>query len=468
MLGGKDPFSPREALMRTSCWPLAAALLLTAAVAHAEPPVVPDTADDEKLLTDAGVKTDGPALVEFFRARVPADVTPEKLAEMVKQLGDDDFEVREKASAALRGLGVRALPALRRAAAGSDAEVRRRAEDCIAATVSGTTAARTGAAARVLAARKPTGGAAALVRYLPFAEDEMAAEEIVGALVAIGAPDGKVDPAVSDALTDREPVRRAAAALLLGRHGSAEQKATVRKMLADADAAIRLRAAQGLLAGREKVAMPALLALLTEAPIDVARQAEDLLQRAAGEAAPATNLGDGKEQRAKCRTDWETWWKEREPKIDLAKADVDLQVVNPAVIAKVTVRRMMDAWFLGDVATAKRLSEAPFSIGGQQKFETREKVDQFLDEVQGRIKMRKPALTYREVVTVDEYLRNTSRSGAKAESDELAALRKVELRVVYMDLGYDGRKESFGVYVRIATGRARVLGLGPLDRRGDK
>ncbi len=455
--------------MRTSRWPLAAALLLAVAVSRAEPPAVPDIADDEKLLKDAGVKTDGPALVEFFRKRVPAEVTPEKLAEMVEHLGDDDFNVREKASATLRALGIRALPALRRAAASSDAEVRRRAEDCIAAAVSGATAARTGAAARVLAARKPAGTAAALVGYLPFAEDEVAAEEIVGALVAVGAPGGKVDPAVSDALADREPARRAAAALLLGRHGSAEQKAAVRKLLADADAAIRLRAAQGLLAGREKAAVPALLALLSEAPIDVAGQAESLLQRAAGEAAPATSLGEGKEQRAKCRAVWEAWWKERASKIDLAKADVDLQVVNPTVLAKETVRRMMDAWFLGDVATAKRLSEAPFTIGGLQKFETREKVDQFLDEVHERIKVKKPALTYRQVVGVDEYLRAADRMGGDGEAGELAKLRKAELRVVYVDLAYNGRKaESFGVYVRVSTGRPRVLGLGSVESRGGK
>jgi hypothetical protein len=448
--------------MRISPRPLAVALLLVAAVARAEPPAAPDTADDEKFLAGAGVKTDGPALVEFFRARVPADVTPEKLADLVKQLGDDEFEVREKASIELRALGVRALPTLRRAAASSDAEVRRRAEDCIAATVSGATAARTGAAARVLAARKPAGAAAALVRYLPFAEDEMAADEIVGALIAVGAPGGKVDPAVSDALTDREPTRRAAAALLLGRHGSAEQKAAVRKLLADADPTIRFRAAQGLLAGREKAAMPPLLALLAEAPIDVARQAEDLLLRAAGEAGPSAGLGEGKEQRAKCREAWEAWWKEREPKADLAKLDVDLQAVNPNALARETTRKMMKAWFLGDVATAKRLADSPFYIGGMQQFDTREKVNQFIDEVNGRIKVKKPVLAFREVVTVDEYLRVATRMGGAAEATELAKLRKAELRVVYVDLTYEGRKESFGVYVRV-TGRPRVLGLGPMD-----
>src|SRR5947209_1838339 len=114
--------------MRALRWPLVAAALLLAAAARAEPPETPDTAEDEKLLHEAGAKTDGPALAEFLRKRVPAAVTEERLAALVKQLGDDDFEVREQASAGLKALGSRALPALRRAAAGRDAEVKRRAE----------------------------------------------------------------------------------------------------------------------------------------------------------------------------------------------------------------------------------------------------------------------------------------------------------------------------------------------------
>src|SRR5262249_53064609 len=147
----------------------------------------------------AGVQADGPSLVEFFRKRVPDEVTPEQLAALVKQLGDDDFAAREKASDRLRALGTRALPALRRALQDADQEVRRRAQDCINVAVSESAAARTAAAARVIAARKPAGAAAALVAFLPFAENDDAADEVVGALVVVGAPGGQVDPAVSGA-----------------------------------------------------------------------------------------------------------------------------------------------------------------------------------------------------------------------------------------------------------------------------
>jgi uncharacterized protein (TIGR03067 family) len=53
--------------------------------------------------------------------------TPTQLAALVRQLGDDSYSKREAASKVLGALGAPALPALRRAAASADPEVRRRA-----------------------------------------------------------------------------------------------------------------------------------------------------------------------------------------------------------------------------------------------------------------------------------------------------------------------------------------------------
>lgn len=53
--------------------------------------------------------------------------TPTQLAALVRQLGDDSYLKREAASRALAALGAPALPALRKAAASADPEVRRRA-----------------------------------------------------------------------------------------------------------------------------------------------------------------------------------------------------------------------------------------------------------------------------------------------------------------------------------------------------
>jgi hypothetical protein len=443
--------------MRMAFCSLLAACLL-AGFGRAEPRS-PDTAEDEQLLKSAGVAVDGPGLLAYFRKQVPADVTAERLAALIGQLGDGDFATREKATAALKGLGGRALPELRRALDDPDPEVRRRAQDCVDALLHGRGPALRAAAARLLRARRPPGACAALVAYLPFAEDEAAADEAVATLVVLGVSDGRVDAAVAGALHDKAPARRAAAALLLGRSGSAGQKDEVRRLLHDPDPGLRLRAAQGLLAGRDKGAVPALLDLLGDGPLEVARQAEDLLDRAAGDRAPRVSLGETKAERGRCRDAWAAWWQANGAKVDLTRADVDLQVFNPTLLARDTARKLLEAWLVkGDLATARRLTEVPFLLPGGvgQAHQTREELDKFLGEVQERARQMKFTVSTRQAVTLEEHFKK----GLGEEAKELTGVRKAELRVVYFVVGVGGHNEDLAGYVRVSGGRARVVGLG--------
>ena len=88
-------------------------------------------AADVKLLQDAGVKTDGPGLVEFFRKQTVSEEQRREVGKLIKQLGDDDFEVRENATKKLTALRHAAAPALRQARNQRDVEVVRRAEQCL-------------------------------------------------------------------------------------------------------------------------------------------------------------------------------------------------------------------------------------------------------------------------------------------------------------------------------------------------
>ncbi|MBY0230678.1 MAG: formylglycine-generating enzyme family protein [Gemmataceae bacterium] len=68
------------------------------------------------------------ATVRFLPGDPPRDKEAEKIAALVKQLGDDDFDKREAAGKALKALGDKALPALLAAVAKADElEARRRA-----------------------------------------------------------------------------------------------------------------------------------------------------------------------------------------------------------------------------------------------------------------------------------------------------------------------------------------------------
>src|SRR5262249_17806642 len=83
--------------------------LTPAAAAEPDPEVV----QAEKTLKDANVATDGPALLRFFRERSLTDADRARLPDAVRRLGDDDFDVREKAAEELLRAGRKALPFLK-------------------------------------------------------------------------------------------------------------------------------------------------------------------------------------------------------------------------------------------------------------------------------------------------------------------------------------------------------------------
>jgi hypothetical protein len=278
-------------------------------------------AQDEQVLRAANVGTDGPALVEFFRKRVGTEAARARARELVKLLGDDSFDVREKASADLVALGRVAMPALREALKDRDAEVARRAADCLRLVESDAGPALASAALRRLAAHKPAGAAAVLLDYLPCADSENLAEEVREALPSLAVRDGKADPALVKALVDELPLRRAAAAEALCRADARDQCDALLKLLQDRDAGVRLRVAVGFLTTKERRAVPVLIDLLRDLPRERGWEAEEMLRYLAGDAAPAVALDDGAEARAACREAWLAWWKKDGDKLDLTKFD---------------------------------------------------------------------------------------------------------------------------------------------------
>lgn len=77
----------------------------------------------------------------ILRAAIAVDKPdPERINDLIGKLGSSDFREREEAGKALKRLGKAALPALRKAAEGSDLEVRRRAEELLVKMEPGVTA----------------------------------------------------------------------------------------------------------------------------------------------------------------------------------------------------------------------------------------------------------------------------------------------------------------------------------------
>jgi hypothetical protein len=283
----------------------------------------PGAAADEKLLREAGVTLDAAGLAAFLRERLGDGNDVQRLDQLIRQLGSDGFEEREQAVRRLVGVGAAALPKLRQALKDTDPEVRARAQDCIAQVERGVTStALPLAAVRRLAALRPARAAGDLLYVLPASADDALTEEICFDLAAVAVRDGKVEPALVAALDDHAPARRAIAACIAGRSGSAAQRAAVRALLKDDEPVVRLRAAQGLLAARDKSGIPTLVKLLAEADTTVAWQAEELLHWAAGEKAPEVVVGAGDAPaRDKCRAAWEAWWQAEGTGLDLARAE---------------------------------------------------------------------------------------------------------------------------------------------------
>src|SRR5262249_58824491 len=88
------------------------------------------------------------------------------------------------------------------------------------------------AAPRLLALRRPEGTIETILAYLPFAESETLAAQLIDVLASAGCTEGKPDPALLRALEDKVSVRRAAATVALCK-GKADENTlpAVRKLL---------------------------------------------------------------------------------------------------------------------------------------------------------------------------------------------------------------------------------------------
>src|SRR6516225_55312 len=92
-----------------------------------------DGAEQAKILKEAGIASDGPGLIKYFKTRTPSLGDQARYAALVRALGDKSFVVREKASKDLIAIGEPALPFLKKALKDGDLELTRRAGVCIRA-----------------------------------------------------------------------------------------------------------------------------------------------------------------------------------------------------------------------------------------------------------------------------------------------------------------------------------------------
>lgn len=293
-------------------------------------PGTPATAEDTAAvdlatLKAAGVETTPAGLLAFFKKRTLSDEMRQRILSLIRQLGADEFVLREKATQDLIDLGTPGRPLLTRALEDRDLEIRKRARTVLARLQTlADDAVLLPAAARALAKARPAGAAEVLLAFLPNVEDADLTDEVARSLAPLTpGQGGTLSPAVVAALADPLPLKRAAAAGALAAVGGAAQRPAVRKLLTDPDSGVRRRVALALLEARDRAALPALIALLTAPSADDASVAENALLAVAGERAPASREQDTPAAREQQRRVWQQWWDRHGPTIDLAKVDLD-------------------------------------------------------------------------------------------------------------------------------------------------
>jgi HEAT repeat protein len=451
--GGADM---TDTIYRLALAGLVGLLLRSPALAQSDTAPATQLAEDERTLEAHKIPTDGPGLLDYFRRRTASLADQAEIGRWVRLLGDPSYAVREDASRKLIDRGPAALVALRRALDDTDLEVKRRAAGCVEAIQRQGSAAIDGAAVRVLQARRPAEVVGVLLGYLPTTDDEGVVEEIRAALINLGPCDGRVEPALVAALNDPAPARRGLASLVVGRYGTADQQAQVRGLLADKDLKVRFLAAEGLLAGHDKRAIPVLIGVLEEGPIDLAWQADDWLRRVALDQSPDVSPGDSAAARRRSRAAWEAWWRTHESRLDLARAEVDLVALNPMQQAREATRRFLTALLKNDIPALKRATDVPFSLLGLENFSSRDELARFF----AKSADRGESFTYQvqAIVGFDQYLARTS----SKEKAFFTKFFKTPPRVVYIQVSEKGQKqpENLVLFVKISGQRAWVVGIG--------
>ena len=319
-------------------------LVLAGSVIGGDPrPDAAPPAADEEILKKADVKADSDSLLAFFRKRTLPETERPDITRLIRQLGSVICSEREDGAAALilRGPAVGEL--LRAALNDRDLEIARRAERCLAMIRDNDVPSGVPAAAlRVLAARKPAKAAEVVLAFLPFADNDEVADEARTLLLRLAGINGKADPVLVAGLSDRAPIRRAAAGAALARSGLADQLPAVRNLLSDESAEVRFRVAQALAYAGDHVAVVALIDTLPDLPLPLAWQAENFLLNLAGGAPPPVALGNDPATRRKCRDGWQAWWRDHAASVDLTKIEEPRKLLGYTMIVLLDLGQVME------------------------------------------------------------------------------------------------------------------------------
>jgi HEAT repeat protein len=267
-------------------------------------------------------KTSAELLLREVEARTLTDEELARAEALLRKLETEEQEAEPTAARDLVALGPRVSPLLRRAVQQSHPRLSPAAGQCLEVIEREFPRIPLPEALfRMLALRRPPGTVAALLAFLPCAENEEMIARITTILVEVGVVDGKADEVLFKALGDRVGIRRAVAAVALRRGGIRDVFPAVRKLLADKDIEVRRRVALELAVAGDQDGAVVLSALLEELPNEQAWEIEEQLERLAGGKAPSYVSGDPIDWK-KVAGAWRQWWQGERGKVVMTDSSV--------------------------------------------------------------------------------------------------------------------------------------------------
>jgi HEAT repeat protein len=258
-------------------------------------------------------------LLAEVHARTLSDEEYVTLEKEVARLADRDATVSDAAAHALLLKPHGAIPLLQRARQSDDKVLALAAEKCLQAIEENAPSPVPSTVLKLLALRRPEGAVPALLAYAPFATGETEREQLGEVLRRLAIADGELSAELIKALRDPLGARRSLAAVVLCRRGSLPHLGEVRTLLKDPDPAVRFEVAQALIQRGEKNAVPALIDLLPDLPMDRAWEAEDILTTLAGSGGPAVEGLQDQAKKEQARQAWTAWWNENHNRVDLTR-----------------------------------------------------------------------------------------------------------------------------------------------------
>ena len=270
----------------------------------------------------------GEKLLPTFTQKTPTPEDQRKIKDLIRELGDDNFETREKASMKIKALGDLVVPSLRSLTNSMDVEIKGRAKSLLEEMGESKSKPISPSLVRILALKKTKGLLPALLAYFPVAESDEQFNEFLESAVLYARQQSSPDDAVLKSLNTENPRVKLASGILLLPFDDANSKEAIKTILEDKNPWIRNRIALALANLADKTAIPILINTLADLNQEQSSDTETFLFELAGANLP-TDLPTAPSDRKKTKDAWLAWWSKNADKTSLTKSLLgNLQAVS--------------------------------------------------------------------------------------------------------------------------------------------